>query len=376
VETQVPYSRVNLTGSLIPLALGIGKYTAISLARRGCKVVIACRDATRAHEAMKEINSIVNSSSPLIYPYHKKGAVEYLSLDLGNPPSIDEFSRQFRASYSHLDFLINNGGLNTKGTLSFGGKKIEQLFGVNYLGHYYLFRRLQDLLQTPNPSINQNTPSRVVNLSSVTHHQGSSDFISSCYFCLSKASYRGCSPYADSKLYMNYLTLEINKRFSGSLLTVREPSAAHSGTRTIVSLSVNPGAVKSDIWRSVPFLLRIPYDAFMTLFYLTTEQGCHTSLTACILPLPDIVHHTSQHHPSADNISDTLLTHHPLIPYLIPYTMHWRCLAFEMINAFSGSGWGYVSLPSNSDKVSSDLWDFSCDVINSSSLKIPPLCPS
>jgi NAD(P)-dependent dehydrogenase (short-subunit alcohol dehydrogenase family) len=360
--------------SLILLDLGIGKYTAISLVRRGCKVIIACRDGTRALEAIKEISRIVNSSSVLIYPYQKNGTVEYLPLDLSDPSSIDEFSRRFRVSHSHLDFLINNGGLNTKGTLLFGTRNIQQLFGVNYLGHYYLFRCVQDLLQNPNPALDPNTPSRVVNLSSVTHHQGSSDFISSCYSCLPQTSYHGCSPYADSKLYMNYLTLEINKRFSGSILT-SPPSPSpdrslSSGIRNIVSISVNPGAVKSDIWRSVPFLFRLPYDAFMTLFYLSTEQGCHTSLTACILPLQKIVQHSSssQHLllPTRNNRSDILLTHHPLIPYLVPYTMYCRCLAFEMINTFTGSSWGFVSLPLNSEKVSTDLWDFSDDLISSS----------
>jgi NAD(P)-dependent dehydrogenase (short-subunit alcohol dehydrogenase family) len=287
-------------------------------------------------------------------------------LDLSSLPSIDEFSKQFRSKYSHLDLLINNGGLNTKGTIPLGDKKIEQLFGVNYLGHYYLFRRVQDLLHSPNPSLG-GVPSRVVNLSSVTHHQGSSNFINSCYFPILDKIYDGCSPYADSKLYMNFLTLEINRRFSGSFFkgTSSSPSATN-GPRIILSLSVNPGAVKSDIWRSVPSILQLPYNHFMSVFYLTTEQGCDTSLTACTIPLEKIRSHSTQCPQPRNLESDLLLTHHPLIPYLIPYTMYWGCLAFEMINSFSGSHWGYVSLPANSDVVSSDLWNFSCEIINNS----------
>lgn len=348
--------------------LGIGKYTAINLVRRGCTVVIACRDPNRAKDAVKDIEKIVKSSSLSVYPHLKKGSIEYMLLDLSSLPSVDEFSQQFRLKYSHLDLLINNGGLNTKGAIPLGDKQIEQLFGVNYLGHYYLFRRLQDLLQSPNSALGSDVPSRVVNLSSVTHHQGSSNFINSCYFPILHGIYDGCSPYADSKLYMNFLTLEINRRFSGSLLKGNSSSSdsTTNGPRCILSLSVNPGAVKSDIWRSVPSLLQFPYDRFMSVFYLTTEQGCDTSLTACTTPLERIQNHSSQFSHQQNLHSDLLLTHHPLIPYLVPYRMYWRCLAFEMINSFSGSRWGYVSLPANSDLVSSDLWNFSCEIINNS----------
>jgi NAD(P)-dependent dehydrogenase (short-subunit alcohol dehydrogenase family) len=348
--------------------LGIGKYTSINLVRRGCTVVIACRDTHRAKAAVKDIEKIVKSSSLSAYPHLNEGSIEYMLLDLSSLPSIDEFSKQFRSKYSHLDLLVNNGGLNTKGTISLGGKQIEQLFGVNYLGHYYLFRRVQDLLQTPNPSLHD-SPSRVVNLSSVTHHQGSSNFINSCYSPILYKLYDGCSPYADSKLYMNFLTLEINKRFSGSLFQATSTSSLSvaKGSRKILSLSVNPGAVKSDIWRSVPSILQPPYNLFMDIFYLTTEQGCDTSLTACTIPLENILNHSSQSSPQPRNLqSDVLLTTHPLLPYLVPYRMHWECLAFEMINAFSGSNWGYVSLPESSELVSSDLWNFSCDIINNS----------
>lgn len=295
--------------------------------------------------------------------------MEYLRLDLGSLPSIVEFSKKFREKYSHLDFLINNGGLNTKGTISLGTQKIEQLFGVNYLGHYYLFRKMLDLLQSPNSYLpNCETPSRVVNLSSVTHHQGSRNYFDSCYYPLSKASYNGCSPYADSKLYMNYLTLEINKRFSGTLFLSSETSSKQSSKRSVISLSVNPGAVKSDIWRSVPTIVQFPYNIFMSIFYLTTEQGCDTSLSACILPVEEIINHSriSSSSYSLNKQSDAHLTLHPLIPYLIPYRMYWRCLGFEMINAFVGSNWGYISLPADSENLSMKLWNFSCDTINSS----------
>lgn len=311
-------------------------------------------------------------------------------LDLASLPSIHNFSQEFRQKYQHLDFLVNNGGINTKGTLEFGNEKIQQLFSVNYLGHYYLFRCLQDLLQTPNQNLqnlqnDQLIPSRVINLSSVTHHQGYNDYISSCYYGslpsnyngTNNLTYSGCSPYADSKLYLNYLTMEINKRYSSikyfpslsSSTSSSSSSPQSTNIRPIISLSVNPGAVKSDIWRSVPTIVQFPYNIFMSLFYLTVEQGSNTSFTACTLPLTTLVEYnnnidiqTKQYYGNK-TISGHLI-HHPLIPYLIPYHMYFRLLAYEMINSYAGSQWGYVSLPPNSENISGNLWNFSCDIIN------------
>eukprot|EP00953_Heterococcus_sp_UTEX-ZZ885_P034840 18023-Heterococcus_DN1.PRE.5 len=46
------------------------------------------------------------------------------------------------------------------------------------------------------------------------------------------------------------------------------------------AFAVSPGNVRSDIWRTVPLALRVPLDMVMRCVFLSTEQGCYTSVIA------------------------------------------------------------------------------------------------
>lgn len=57
---------------------------------------------------------------------------------------------------------------------------------------------------------------------------------------------------------------------------------------TATAFSVNPGAVRSDIWRFVPKLVMPIYDFFMRLLYLSVEEGCNPSVYTSALPLESL----------------------------------------------------------------------------------------
>jgi NAD(P)-dependent dehydrogenase (short-subunit alcohol dehydrogenase family) len=220
----------------------------------GATVVLACRSEVKARKVAKEIEEMSSN-----------GKVDVIELDLSSINSIYKFSEVFHSRYNSLDILVNNGGLNTPGVIQYGSRTLQQLFMVNYFGHYCLFRCLEDLLMNPSTQTSS-CPSRVVNLSSVTHHTGQSDFrLSSTYGCeetnTSHSSIflrllsafvgsKSISAYSDSKLYLNLLTMEINRRFGGiGSSDENETKSKNTKRRAIVALSVNPGAVRSDIWR-------------------------------------------------------------------------------------------------------------------------------
>ena len=119
-----------------------------------------------------------------------------MKLDLADELSILEFSRQLKDTFPRIDILINNAGLNSKGVLRNG---LQQLFQVNYLGHYLLLRCLESHiagLGDTTPSHASPTPriARVINLSSVMHHVGTAlkvrlpDCICRCSHYFSSAS--------------------------------------------------------------------------------------------------------------------------------------------------------------------------------------------
>ena len=78
---------------------GIGKETAIDLAKRGARILLACRDTNKANEAAKEIREKSGN-----------GNVVVKKLDLASFASIKAFADEVNAEEERIDILINNAG--------------------------------------------------------------------------------------------------------------------------------------------------------------------------------------------------------------------------------------------------------------------------
>lgn len=83
----------------VPLTTGIGYETAKSLCSKGFDVVIACRDQTRAANAVAKLNLEVPSAR-----------VEYLLLDLANLQSVRDAAARWLDGGRQVDVLLNNAG--------------------------------------------------------------------------------------------------------------------------------------------------------------------------------------------------------------------------------------------------------------------------
>jgi NAD(P)-dependent dehydrogenase (short-subunit alcohol dehydrogenase family) len=80
---------------------GIGYGTALELAKRGARVILACRDEIKARQAC---DKIIETS--------RNDQVEVELLDLSSLKSIKAFSERIKAKLDRLDVLINNAGIN------------------------------------------------------------------------------------------------------------------------------------------------------------------------------------------------------------------------------------------------------------------------
>nr|XP_020442038.1 dehydrogenase/reductase SDR family member 13-like [Monopterus albus] len=78
---------------------GIGKATALHLARKGARVILACRNRDKAQAAIADIQQETGSTDVL-----------YMELDLASLKSIRCFAETFLKTESRLDLLINNAG--------------------------------------------------------------------------------------------------------------------------------------------------------------------------------------------------------------------------------------------------------------------------
>lgn len=364
---------------------GIGKESAMQLASYGATVILACRDVQRGEEAAKVINDKLQNLSLAEFPHAQQGKAIFMQLDLSDLHSVWEFGRSFRAQYNRLDILINNAGQNTNEVLPNGLKK---LFQVNYLGHYLLFRCLEDLLTSSTGNEKSGVPNtaRVINLSSVTHHSGHPNFKLSALSTIHSGIHVAAAPYNDSKLYMNLLTLEINRRYNTPTVTAVsieekmprstrkeklskdsptkgmispggrmtrsttaalatfQTSANSTTKRSIISLSANPGAVASDIWRHVP--LQSLFTAAISTIFLNVHQGAATTVYAATVD-EQIVHDYRASVVDQSKGRGKLCLHRD-IPYVIPYSMPTRMLALECLGPFAGPRFSYISLPSRS----------------------------
>src|SRR2546426_11024826 len=81
---------------------GIGKATALGLARLGGTVVMACRSATRGEAARQDV--VRDSGNSRVY-------LEIV--DLASEDSTRSFAEEFKRKHPRLDVLINNAGVYT-----------------------------------------------------------------------------------------------------------------------------------------------------------------------------------------------------------------------------------------------------------------------
>lgn len=87
-------------------ALGIGYFTALDLARRRARVILACRNPQTAEAAAAEIRMQTGNEN-----------VSVQKLDLSLLKSVRQFARDIVQRESRLDILVNNAG--TTGFISF-----------------------------------------------------------------------------------------------------------------------------------------------------------------------------------------------------------------------------------------------------------------
>src|SRR5205823_1654434 len=85
-------------------ASGIGRAFATALAARGCSVVIADVDLTRAEIVAKEIDA-------------DRGLVRAAELDVRDPEAVRRVVEDVRGRTGRIDYLFNNAGIGVGGNV-------------------------------------------------------------------------------------------------------------------------------------------------------------------------------------------------------------------------------------------------------------------
>lgn len=139
---------------------GIGFETALDLAKRGARVILACRNSLKAEKAVQKI---IKKSG------NKK--IDYQHMDLSDLDSVNDFAKNIKSKIDQLDILINNAGVMGCPDSWKTKQGFDMQFGVNYLGHFLLTHLLLDLIK-------KTSKSRIINVSSCVHFSKYLNFFS------------------------------------------------------------------------------------------------------------------------------------------------------------------------------------------------------
>jgi len=224
---------------------GIGKATAVGLARLGARVGIVGRDATRATASAEDIRS--RSGNP---------AVDVFAADMSAQAEVRRLAAEVLDAYPRLDVLVNNvGGFWQHRHVTADG--LEHTFAVNHLAPFLLTNLLRERLTA-------SAPARIVTVSSGAQSLGRIDFDD----LQGERDYSGQRAYNQSKLANVMFTYELARRIEATDVTA---NVLHPGvTRTDFSAEDSPRwmAVMGPVGR--PFM-KSPERGATTSVYLASS---------------------------------------------------------------------------------------------------------
>lgn len=220
---------------------GIGRATAMGLAKMGATVIMVCRDQNKGEAARDEIVRLSGA---------KKENVDLMLADLASVESVRGLANTFLQRYQKLHVLINNAGL-ILGERSVTKDGLETTFEVNYLSHFLLTNLLLEVLKA-------SAPSRIINVSSGAHTGGHMNFDD----LQGEKAYGGMRAYSQSKLAQVLFTYELARKLRGTGVTVN---------------CVHPGLVNSNWGRNSAGALSVALK-FAGPFSISPEKGADTAI--------------------------------------------------------------------------------------------------
>lgn len=248
---QIP----DLSGQVIIVTggnVGIGKETIKALLQHNAKVYMASRSKDKADTAIQELKAQTDGKEAI-----------FLELDLGNLASVRKAAEEYMSKETELHVLVNNAGVMWPPVDHLTSDGYDLQFGTNVLGHFFFTKLLIPAL-VAGAGASQDQHSRIVNVSS------SASYLETLHWNTFKDS-------AERKK-MSPNALYCQSKF-GNVVVARE-FAKRYADKGIVSTSLNPGNIETDLLRYVSPLKR----RLLNLLLYPASQGALTQLWAGTMP--------------------------------------------------------------------------------------------
>jgi NAD(P)-dependent dehydrogenase (short-subunit alcohol dehydrogenase family) len=201
---------------------GIGKQTALTLAKMGAHVVVTGRSQASGEAAVSELKRLSGSQQ-----------VDLLLADISTQAGVRSLSDQFKAKYDRLDVLINNAGVAASARqLTEDG--VESNFAVNAITPFLLTHLLMDRLKS-------SASARVINLTG-----GEAKGVIDLDNLQAERSFSGLNSYSHSKLVMMAMAYEFAQRVQGTNVTINVcyPGQAATNMTRSVTPEMLPGFMR------------------------------------------------------------------------------------------------------------------------------------
>ena len=218
---------------------GIGKVTALELAKKGHAIYMLVRNTTKGERVKQEITAA--SGNKNIY---------VVECDTSDLQSVRNAAAGLNSKLFAINILINNAG-HAFLEKEFTKDGFEMTFATNHLGHFLLTESLMPLLKKGQ--------ARIINVSSEAHRSAAPNFDDLKW---ETTPYTALKAYGVSKLYNIYFTKSLAEKYKQD---------------GIVSYALHPGVVNTHIWDGVKGFAKI-FVSILKLFMITPEKGAETTI--------------------------------------------------------------------------------------------------
>lgn len=229
---------------------GIGKVTALELARQGFHVVLLARNATKAARTRQELQQ-------LAWPGRR---IDVLLCNLSDLSQVRRAAEEFSQRYAQLDVLVNNAGLVFGAEREISANGHEMTLATNHLGPFLLTSLLFEKLR-------QSPAARIVNVASMAYQFAKPDFND----LDATRHYSPMRAYANSKLFNIMFTQELARRLRAA------------GIHNVTTNSLHPGVVASNFGSNSTWFTRAFYKVAAP-FMTSSEEGAQTSIYLASAP--------------------------------------------------------------------------------------------
>lgn len=237
---------------------GVGKQVARILYSKNAKVYIAARSETKANEAIEDIKKSHPSS---------KGSLIFLHLDLNDLAAVKASAEKFLSIETKLHVLFNNAGVQNLNHGANTAQGFEHHLGINTVAPF-LFTKLLTPLLAKTAQAEKETPGsvRVIWVSS----QGTElNGLKSIGIDVDNLDY-----HKDTNDITKYAYSKVGNWLHGVEYARRHREDG------IISISLNPGNLSSDLYRESPLGLTI----VTKIICYPPVLGAYTELYAGVSP--------------------------------------------------------------------------------------------